>query len=284
LAVIDDQRSFFAKAMACASRSSDPRLERTFELVPREAFLGNGPWKTLIDGRYVTTPSADPSFVYQNNLVALDASKGINNGEPFLHARWIGAVSPQAGETITHIGVGSGYYTAILSMLVRPGGRVIGIEIEQELAVSAQRNLEPFDNASVIVGDAVCSKLEQSDVIYINAGVAVPPTHWLRALQPGGRMVFPWRPSQAIGLAVLATRHASGFSLETLMPAWFIACAGAATTTADQLPASHAAAWQVRSLHLVADRTPDDSAVACYPDIWFSHETLPGDLNASNAE
>src|ERR1051326_3388550 len=59
-------------------------------------------------------PSADPRYLYQNNLIALDAEKGINNGEPFLHARWIGALVLNAGETVTHIGAGTGYYSAIL--------------------------------------------------------------------------------------------------------------------------------------------------------------------------
>jgi protein-L-isoaspartate(D-aspartate) O-methyltransferase len=73
---------------------------------------------------YLETPSADAAYIYQSNLVALDAGKGINNGEPFLHAAWIGAVTPQPGETVTHVGAGTGYYSAILSMLVLADGSV----------------------------------------------------------------------------------------------------------------------------------------------------------------
>jgi hypothetical protein len=43
---------------------------------------------------YLETPSADPTYLYQNTLVALDPDKGINNGTPFFHAVWIGAVAP----------------------------------------------------------------------------------------------------------------------------------------------------------------------------------------------
>lgn len=53
-------------------------------------------------------------------LVSLDADKGINNGEPFLHAMWIGKVAPKPGETVTHVGAGTGYYTALLAQLVLP--------------------------------------------------------------------------------------------------------------------------------------------------------------------
>jgi hypothetical protein len=38
----------------------------------------------LAGNNYVENPSADPSYLYQNNLIALEAEKGINKGEPFL--------------------------------------------------------------------------------------------------------------------------------------------------------------------------------------------------------
>src|SRR5712671_2759911 len=103
-ASLDEIRGFYARLMVCASRSRDPRLERIFELVPREAFLPPGPWKIMVGEKYLETPSADPAYLYQNTLVAIDAAKGINNGEPFLHAAWIGAVAPQPGETVAHVG------------------------------------------------------------------------------------------------------------------------------------------------------------------------------------
>lgn len=120
---LNELRTFFAKLMAAASNSDDPRLERVFGLVPRHAFLPPGPWKIRLNNRYYETPSDDPAYIYQNNLVALDAGKGINNGEPFLHAAWIGATNPCPGDTICHIGAGSGFYTAILSVLASPGGK-----------------------------------------------------------------------------------------------------------------------------------------------------------------
>jgi len=196
---LDEIRGFFAKQMASASGSLDPRLERMFELVPREAFLPRGPWKIKVAESYIDTPSADPVYVYQNVLVALDAGKGINNGEPMLHARWIGAVAPRAGETVTHIGAGMGYYSAILSMLVRPGGRLTGFEIEQDLAVAARRNLAPFENASIVIGDATLLDTPPSDLIYVNAGVIGPPEQWLAALRPGGRMIFSMAPVRSRG-------------------------------------------------------------------------------------
>src|SRR5262249_62388229 len=106
----EELRGFYARLMAAASKSSDPRIERIFELVPREAFLPPAPWKIMVGERYFETPSANPAYIYQNNLVALDAEKGINNGEPFLHAAWIAAVAPQPGYTERHSGASAGCY------------------------------------------------------------------------------------------------------------------------------------------------------------------------------
>src|SRR5258707_9387354 len=119
---IAEIRGIFARLMAAASGSADPRLERAFELVPREAFMGPGPWRIGVYQKYLETPDADPAYLYQNVVVALDADKGINNGEPFLHAIWIGAVSPKAGDTVCHIGAGPANYTPIPSVLSLSGG------------------------------------------------------------------------------------------------------------------------------------------------------------------
>jgi protein-L-isoaspartate(D-aspartate) O-methyltransferase len=222
------------------------------------------------ENKYVETPRADPVYLYQDSCVALDAGKGINNGEPLLHAKLIGAVAPQPGETVTHIGTGTGYYSAILSMLVRPGGRLIGFEIEEDLAAAARRNLAPFENASITMGDAVSAEVPRSDIIYVNAGVMAPPEHWLAALRPGGRMIFPWRPSQEVALAVLVTRGARGLELNPLMPAWFIPCVGASMAECSALTPDYSSAWRSRSIHLSRDRAPDETATAIYKDVWFS--------------
>jgi protein-L-isoaspartate(D-aspartate) O-methyltransferase len=274
-ASLDEIRGFYARLMAAASRSGDPRLERVFELVPREAFLPPGPWKISVDRTYIDTPSADPVYLYQNTLVAIDPARRINNGEPFLHAAWLGAVEPKSGEIVCQIGAGTGYYTAILATLVLPGGRVEAFEIDEPLGAAAERNLAPFENARIVHADASRAALPECDLIYVNAGVLAPPVSWLEALRPGGRMIFPWRPSETVGLALLLSRHARGFAVRPLMPCWFIPCIGG--SEGECLRAPHfGEARSVRSAWLRATREPDESAVAIYRDLWFSSAPLPG--------
>jgi protein-L-isoaspartate(D-aspartate) O-methyltransferase len=274
---LEQIRSFYATMMAVASGSTDPRFERAFELVRREAFVGPGPWHINVYQRTVETPNADPVFLYQNVLVRLDAAKGINNGEPFLHAAWMGAVEPKPGDAICHIGAGTGYYSAILSVLALPRGTVNAIEIDENLARRARDNLEPFENVSVIHGDATQLPLPPSDLIYVNAGVVTPPVGWLKALRLQGRMIFPWRPSQTTALAIIISRRQAGFSVKPLMASYFVPCVGASVAEeCIRIPDSREA-WSARSVWLTSDREPDETAVAICENLWFSSSEIPED-------
>ncbi|RWA60604.1 protein-L-isoaspartate O-methyltransferase [Mesorhizobium sp.] len=270
-----EARQFYARLMAAHAGSADPRLEEAFATVPREAFLGPGPWTIIAGDGRVETPTADPSHIYQNVLVALDADKGINNGEPILHAMWIGKVAPKPGEVVTHIGAGTGYYTALLAKLVAPGA-VIAFELDAALAARAEENLAAFGNVTVIHGNAVASPLPPSDIVYVNAGVAAPPAAWLKALKPGGRMVFPWRPAERVALAVLVTSTESGFACRPFMGSWFIPCVGASTTDPSAKIPDREKAARSRSIWLISDKAPDRTATAIIGDVWFSSRGVDG--------
>ncbi|UCI09445.1 protein-L-isoaspartate O-methyltransferase family protein [Mesorhizobium sp. B1-1-8] len=270
----DEARRFYAKLMAAHARSADPRIEEVFASVPREAFLGPGPWTVFAGDGRVETPSADPSYIYQNVLVVLDADKGINNGEPLLHAIWIARVEPKPGEAVTHIGAGTGYYTALLARLVVPGGRVIAFELEAGLAARARQSLAAYANVEVIHGDAVATPLPPSDIVYVNAGVAAPPAAWLKALKPGGRMIFPWRPSERVGLAMLVTRMEAGFACRALMGSWFIPCVGASVAGPQARIPTRERAARTRSIWLMQDKAPDRTATAVFGDVWFSSRDI----------
>lgn len=282
---VAEARRFYARLLASHAGAQDPRLEEAFAAIPREAFLGPGPWTVITTpwtasaGRNtVETPSADPVHIYQNQLVALDRDKGINNGEPLLHAMWMTKTAPKPGEHVTHVGAGTGYYSAILSRLVEPGGKVIAFEYEAHLAARATDNLAGYANVTVIHGDAVREELPPSDIIYVNAGAIAPPASWLEALKPGGRLVFPWRPAEKIGLAVLVTRLDKGFACQPFMRSWFIPCIGAshsvaAAGTTVKVPTS-AQAKRSRSVFLTRQKAPDATATAVFGDVWFSSRSL----------
>jgi protein-L-isoaspartate O-methyltransferase len=147
-------RAAYAKQILAAARVVDNmRLEAALSATRREDFLGAGPWWIVRwFGDYVTTPDADPVYLYTNDLVGIVPERRINNGQPSLHAHLIHQASPAVGEHVVHIGTGTGYYTAILAHLVGPSGRVTGIEYEPELAARAKTNFATYPNVDIVEG------------------------------------------------------------------------------------------------------------------------------------
>ncbi len=203
-------RRFFAHYVAARGRSTDRRIAEAFAAVPREPFAGPGPWSIKVPSQdgYLVTPDDDPAYLYQNTLVAIDAARGINIGEPSLHACCLDAVAPRAGETVLQIGAGSGYYTAILAELVGPGGRVHALEIAADLALRAVANLADRRQVAVECRSGLDPGLPAADVVYVSAGLPQIPSAWLDALRPGGRLIFPFQPTGALGAMLRVTRPA----------------------------------------------------------------------------
>jgi protein-L-isoaspartate(D-aspartate) O-methyltransferase len=262
----------YAGQIARMAEVRDLRVEQAFAAVPRENFLPPPPWTTISAGLAMRTDEL--ADIYTNVLVAIDPKRGINNGEPALHAAWIDAVRPQAGETVIHVGAGTGYYTAILALLVQPGGRVEAFEYEPDLASKAEQNLRAYSGVTVHAASAFGRALPQADVIYVNAGVPTPDLEWLRSLNPGGRLIFPWQPHRGWGPALLVTRRAGAFSARSLMNVGFISCSGVDEKKAPSRLVTEADLAAVRSVWIKSERPPDESAIAVYDHVWFSSEAV----------
>ena len=145
-----------------------------FASVYRENFLGPGPSKIRTKRNYALTQSNDPSFLYQDVLVELPKKAHVNNGQPSLHAGCINALRIETGDSVVHIGAGTGYYTAILVELVGQSGSVIAYEIDEESSSNASRNLRNRPNVNIQACSGADSSIPECDVIYVNAGVTGP--------------------------------------------------------------------------------------------------------------
>lgn len=78
-------------------------------------------------------PTADPVYLYTDDVVGIVPERHINNGQPSLHAFLLSQAALRAGEHIVHVGAGAGYYSAIMANLVAASGRVTAIEFKQGL-------------------------------------------------------------------------------------------------------------------------------------------------------
>jgi protein-L-isoaspartate(D-aspartate) O-methyltransferase len=189
------------------------RLVRALSEIPREDFLGMGPWKIMrfaFPLKYEDTPDADPVHVYDDVLVALDPERQLNNGLPSAVARWIDAMDIQPGEHVVHAGCGTGYYTALIAQMIGSGGRVTALEVDTKLAARARVNLRRFSKVEVVAGDATKNELGPVDAIFVNAG----------------------RDLSSVMLRI--QRLKSGFSAKWIGLAGFFPCVGAIDPESDR--------------------------------------------------
>jgi protein-L-isoaspartate(D-aspartate) O-methyltransferase len=258
-------RAFYARFVTACAGAADPRIEAAFADVPREPFAGPAPWSippvspwsgASSGPKYLRTPDDDPAFLYQDVLIALDPGKGINIGEPSLHAHCLDALAIQAGESILHVGAGSGYYTAIIAHLAGPRGRVDAFEIDADLAARAARNLADAPTVTVHHRSGIGADLPKSDAVYVNAAITQPSWTWLDALRPGGRLLFPLQPEHGLGAMLLVQKPRQGgtaWPARFVTRATFIACQARQDQEAGRALAAAFAGggWErVRSLHL----------------------------------
>ena len=225
---IAKRRQAYAAEITRSAGVSDPRIEAAFAVVPREDFVGNPPWRIGSGGPFGLTSADDPARLYEDVLIAIDLRRGINNGQPSLHAQAINALGVSEGETVVQIGAGAGYYTAILTMLVGPKGRVIAYEIEPDIAERAAANLARYPQVEVRARSGL-EGLPAADAIYVSAAASHPLRAWLDALKVGGRLVFPLQAAGSTGAMALVTRPERGAAWPARL-FWgvvFIPCEGA---------------------------------------------------------
>jgi len=238
-------RRAYAKQILAAVQIDDPALELAFSQVRREDFLGPGPWVIpRWSGGCLPTPSADPVYLYIDNVVQIIAERHLNNGQPSAHAKWIASASIKPGEHVVHVGTGTGYYTAIMSHLAGPSGEVTGIELDADLAARAKENLSSFANVRIVIGNGAAIPFEAADVVYVNAGVTRPADLWLDSLTYGGRLILPLTTNEGFlandpanvqrrGAVFRIERRTHEFLAQWVSPVAIIPCEGARDETSE---------------------------------------------------
>jgi protein-L-isoaspartate(D-aspartate) O-methyltransferase len=249
---LNDIRQFYAEEIRAVSNIQTEPLIEAFATVPREHFLGPGPWQIVNPDAYgarmggVTegsgyrmTVDADPRHIYHNVAIAIDPARKLNNGHPGSLALWLDALELKEGERALHIGCGVGYYTAIIAEVVGPRGHVIGIEVDPDLALRSRQNLAQFDHVEVVQSDGSEYKLEPTDAIFINAGATHLRAEWLDNLRPNGRLLLPLTVAtdantHGMGFMLKVRREAQGYAARFLTPVMIFPCIGSRDEESNQ--------------------------------------------------
>lgn len=179
----------------------DLAVLRAFEIVPRAFFV----------------PSRHVDLATRGLPVPIGCGQTLP--EPWFVARMIEALRLEDGSTVLEIGTGTGYATAILSLLA---ASVTSIERFRGLTQAARDRLSDLGlvNATVLWGDGLAPPEEGARFDRIIAhGLVAEPDVLLRRLKPGGVLVCALASDGAQTVTRLEAQPDGPASRTTICPA-----------------------------------------------------------------
>lgn len=162
--------------------------------------------------RFVPTELAGRAY----DDVALPIGSGQTISQPYVQARSCELLELRGHERVLEIGTGSGYQTALLSMLAE---MVFGIERIAELARRGHEVLKSIgiSNISVMHGDGTLGFKPNAPYHAIVVAAAAPqiPKPLVEQLLPGGRLVIPVsRDGEASQVLTLVRKDLEGGGIQ----------------------------------------------------------------------
>lgn len=285
---VEDCRRFYAEEVQFAANLTSAALIEALRRVPREKFLGPGPWQIAIPDvatgtvQYVSTPSADPRHVYHNVVIVLDRARDLTNGHPGTLTHYISALDLAPGNRVYHMGAGAGYYTAIMAEIVGDSGMVIAAEVHPELGPLAKANLADRSNVTVHTVDGTQFDPGECDAMLINAGMTHPLPLWLDRLREGGRLLvpitIPMAPNLGKGVMLKIVRQGTGYTTQIVS---FVAIYSATSARDSQLEAviakglASGGLMKVKSLRR-DQHAPDENCIVHGNEVCLSLEPAAG--------
>ena len=154
---------------------TDKLVLSVMEKVPREKFL----------------PDNLQHLAYENHALPIGAGQTIS--QPYTVAFMLGALCVRKGMKVLEIGTGSGYNAALLSKLVGAKGKVVTIEVVEDLVDNVKKVLKKFRNVTVVSGDGSVGYVKGKlyDRIIVTAACPEVNKEWIDQLKVSGILVAP---------------------------------------------------------------------------------------------
>lgn len=161
---------------------TDASVEAAFRAVPRHLFL---PALTLED-------------VYRDEAIPTKMFNGVpisSSSQPAIMAIMLEQLQLQPGQRVLEIGAGTGYNAALMAHIVGETGRVVTIDIDEDIASGARAHLAAagFEQVEVICADGGNGypHLAPFDRIILTVGAGDILPAWREQLNLHGRLLLP---------------------------------------------------------------------------------------------
>jgi protein-L-isoaspartate(D-aspartate) O-methyltransferase len=157
--------------------------------------------------RHEFVPESFRQDAYEDHPLPIGEGQTIS--QPYIVAAMLEYLALQATDRVLEIGAGSGYVTALLSLL---SSEVYSVERHAALAVLAESTLRRLEyrNVKIRVGDGRQGWAEYApfDAILVSAATLEMPPALFAQLREGGRMMAPIGPPSSQELQLI--RKVSG--------------------------------------------------------------------------
>ncbi len=152
----------------------DRRILDAFLTIPRHLFM----------------PEDENERSYRDQAVPIGCGQTIS--QPYVVALMLELLELKPQDKVLEIGSGSGYVTALLSLLVK---KITGIELEEDLAKRSKKVLQKLniDNVDIFCKDGHSGHSARApyDIILLSAAPEALPENLLSQLKPSGKLILP---------------------------------------------------------------------------------------------
>jgi protein-L-isoaspartate(D-aspartate) O-methyltransferase len=161
-----------------ASRS----IEAAFRAVPRHLFLPDNPLEEVYRDQAIATKSL------QERVVS-------SSSQPTMMAIMLQQLDLRPGQRVLEIGAGTGYNAALMARIVGKRGRVVTIDIDEDIVESARTHLQAagFGHVQVHCTDGFAGYADDAPydriILTVNAADIAPA--WREQLKSDGRLLLP---------------------------------------------------------------------------------------------
>jgi protein-L-isoaspartate(D-aspartate) O-methyltransferase len=208
LSDFEAQREQMVRDQLLARHITNPHVLRAMRTVPRHEFVRPDLLK----------------YAYADHALPIGLDQTIS--QPYIVAYMLEQLALTGSEIVLEIGTGSGYQTALLSLLAR---EVISLERHVPLAEQAAHLLDKLGYANVVIhagdGSQGLSDMAPFDAIVVSAAAPSIPQALMAQLADGGRMILPVGDKQQQYLEKVG-RGGNRWHIEQLIPVVFVPLLG----------------------------------------------------------
>src|SRR5712691_4736152 len=155
-----------------------PHVEAAFRAVPRHLFLPGTPLDRVYSDEAIPTKHLDGATVSSSS-------------QPAIMAFMLEQLQLQPGHRVLEIGAGTGYNAALMAHIVGDTGRVVTVDLDEDLVASAREHLAAagVNHVQVVCGEGGlgCPDGAPYDRIILTVGPSDILPAWREQLKPDGR-------------------------------------------------------------------------------------------------